>query len=101
MNLRNLKNLLYKQEIFDAIVTSKKYEPSRRYGIGLGTVAPANWYVTLEDEAGNAYEIATNRLDFFDPQELEEGDKVSVKSTRILGVYFSKVERMKNGRQPS
>jgi len=93
MKFCNLKNLLYKQEVFDSILTGKRYEPGRRFGIGLGTFAPANWYVTLKDEAGNSYEIATNKLDFFDPDELNEGDNVRVKSARVLGVYFRKVER--------
>lgn len=93
MNLNGLKNLVYKQETTEGVVTSKRYEPPKRFGLGLGTLAPANWHITVEDEAGLTYEMTTNRLDFFDPDELDKDDKVKVTLTRIIGIYVRKIER--------
>lgn len=96
MNLSNLKNLVYRREIFDGVVTSKRYEPPKRFGVGLGTLAPPNLYITVEDEKGRKYELATNSLGSFDTGELNGGGRVAVKSSRILGVYFRKADRSKN-----
>ncbi len=94
MNLSKLKNLVYRQKAIGCVVTGKTYEPPRRYGIGLGTLAQDNWRITAEDEAGNTYKLSLARLDSFDPVELGKGDKATLKITRIFGIpVYKKLER--------
>jgi len=88
MNLRPLKNFVLRQETSSYRVTKTLYEAPRRYGIGLGTLAMGNWYVTLEN-GEDRYRVAGNQflpLLNFNPNELFTGNEVKVKRTKIFGI---------------
>jgi len=96
MNLRALKNFVLRQETSSYRVTGIHYEAPRRYGIGLGTLAMDNWYVTLEN-GEDGYRVASNQffpLSDFNPNELLTGNEVKGKRTKIFGItVYERIER--------
>lgn len=86
MILIYLKNVVIRQETRFCGVVGREYTSSR-YGVGLGTLSPPNWYVILENDEGRIYRIATNDpLWNFNPNKLNKGDKVRVQVTNFLGI---------------
>ena len=96
MTLRALKNFVLRQETSTYRITRMLYEAPRRYGIGLGTLAMDNWYVTLEN-GKDRYRIASNQffpLSDFNPNELLTGNEVKVKRTKIFYIpVYERIER--------
>ncbi len=96
MDLKILRNFVLRQETSDYRVTGIVYEPPRRYGIGLGTLAMDNWYVTLEN-GEDRYRVASNQffpLSNFNPNGLLTGNEVKVKRTKIFGItVYERVRR--------
>lgn len=96
MNLNVLRSAVLQQEIRYYTVVNLEYESPRRYGIGLGTLAPPNWYVTLRDDRGYMYRMPSCGLPLrnSDTNQLTEGDSLKLEAMRIFGipVYWKEVE---------
>ena len=91
-----MKRFVFQQELIDATVYNVLYEKPGRFGVGLGTSYPSNWYLELE-ATGKAYSMLIDPLSLdFDPRQLAKGDKVRIRIARFFGIpiYYTEIRRL-------